>query len=170
MRFCAIFALGRLPGLLDPGGRRLAAAIPGHSSAAPALRTMMRAFLLAAAATVATALTPAQADLLLSLQGRLQELNVRHGLTTIFAPASADLLAVHLMQLEQLEALYSLLDDDGSGSLTVHEMIVSAALPAARAPPHPPLQRQGAPSAQPAAISYDGACRTSSTASTTTPS
>ena len=39
---------------------------------------MMRAFLLAAAATVATALTPAQADLLLSLQGRLQELNVRH--------------------------------------------------------------------------------------------
>ena len=84
---------------------------------------MMRAFLLAAAATVATALTPAQADLLLSLQGRLQELNVRHGLTTIFAPASADLLAVHLMQLEQLEALYSLLDDDGSGSLTVHEMI-----------------------------------------------
>ena len=31
-----------------------------------------------AAATVATALTPAQADLLLSLQGRLQELNVRH--------------------------------------------------------------------------------------------
>ena len=37
---------------------------------------MMRAFLLAAAATVASALTPAQADLLLSLQGRLQELNV----------------------------------------------------------------------------------------------
>ena len=26
--------------------------------------------------------------------------------------------------VEQLEALYSLLDDDGSGSLTVHEMIV----------------------------------------------
>ena len=103
----------------------------------------MRAFLLAAAATVATALTPAQADLLLSLQGRLQELNVRHGLTTIFAPASANLLAVRLTQLEQLEALYSLLDDDGSGSLTVHEMIVSAALPAsARAPPQPPSQRQ----------------------------
>ena len=52
---------------------------------------MMRAFLLAAAATVATALTPAQADLLLSLQGRLQELNVRRSLTTIFAPASANL-------------------------------------------------------------------------------
>ena len=28
-----------------------------------------------------------------------------------------------MTQLEQLEALYSLLDDDGSGSLTVHEMI-----------------------------------------------
>ena len=54
------------------------AAPTGHSAAIPALRTMMRAFLLAAAATVATALTPAQADLLLSLQGRLQELNVRH--------------------------------------------------------------------------------------------
>ena len=26
-------------------------------------------------------------------------------------------------RLPQLEALYSLLDDDGSGSLTVHEMI-----------------------------------------------
>ena len=90
---------------------------------------MMRAFLLAAAATVATALTPAQADLLLSLQGRLQELNVRHGLTTIVAPASANLLAVRLMQLEQLEALYSLLDDDGSGSLTVHEMIVRSPRP-----------------------------------------
>ena len=133
---------------------RLAAAIPGHSSAAPALRTMMRAFLLAAAATVATALTPAQADLLLSLQGRLQELNVRHGLTTIVAPASADLLAVHLMQLEQLEALYSLLDDDGSGSLTVHEMIVSAALPAAAVPhPTPIAAPRCTPSAQPAAIS-----------------
>ena len=43
------------------------AAPTGHSAAIPALRTMMRAFLLAAAATVATALTPAQADLLLSL-------------------------------------------------------------------------------------------------------
>ena len=118
---------------------RLAAAIPGHSSAAPALRTMMRAFLLAAAATVATALTPAQADLLLSLQGRLQELNVRRSLTTIVAPASADLLALRLIQLEQLEALYSLLDDDGSGSLTVHEMIVSPApRRRPRAPPQPP--------------------------------
>ena len=56
------------------------AAPTGHSAAIPALRTMMRAFLLAAAATVATALTPAQADLLLSLQGRLQELNVRRSL------------------------------------------------------------------------------------------
>ena len=133
---------------------------------------MMRAFLLAAAATVATALTPAQADLLLSLQGRLQELNVRHGLTTIFAPASADLLAVRLTQLEQLEALYSLLDDDGSGSLTVHEMIVSAALPAsARAPPHHHCSCQGArpvPSQLP--FLNPRASRTSSTASTTTPS
>ena len=43
---------------------------------------------------------------------------------------------MRLTQLEQLEALYSLLDDDGSGSLTVHEMIVSAALPAPRVP-HP---------------------------------
>ena len=29
----------------------------------------------------------------------------------------------------QLEALYSLLDDDGSGSLTVHEMIVRSPRP-----------------------------------------
>ena len=35
---------------------------------------MLRAIMLAAAATVAAALTPAQADLLLSLQGKLQEL------------------------------------------------------------------------------------------------
>jgi hypothetical protein len=28
-----------------------------------------------------------------------------------------------LVRCVQLEALYSLLDDDGSGSLTVHEMI-----------------------------------------------
>ena len=133
---------------------------------------MMRAFLLAAAATVATALTPAQADLLLSLQGRLQELNVRHGLTTIVAPASADLLAARLMQLEQLEALYSLLDDDGSGSLTVHEMIVSAALPAA-AVPHPTPHCSAKVHAQcPASCHFltRGASRTSSTASTTTPS
>ena len=43
------------------------------------------------------------------------------------------------MQLEQLEALYSLLDDDGSGSLTVHEMIV-------RSPPPlpPPRPAEGA--------------------------
>ena len=35
---------------------------------------MLRVMLLAAAATVAAALTPAQANLLLSLQGKLQEL------------------------------------------------------------------------------------------------
>ena len=48
---------------------------------------MMSGMLAAALLTAALALTPAQVDLLLSLQGRLQELNVRHGLTTIFAPA-----------------------------------------------------------------------------------
>ena len=37
--------------------------------------------------------------------------------------------------LEQLEALYSLLDDDGSGSLTVHEMIVRSPAPSPLPPP-----------------------------------
>eukprot|EP01045_Picozoa_sp_COSAG04_P057327 COSAG04_NODE_27259_length_285_cov_0.704301_2_plen_47_part_01 len=43
-----------------------------------------------------------------------------------------------MTQLEQLEALYSLLDDDGSGSLTVHEMIVRSPAPS---PPPPPRER-----------------------------
>ena len=85
---------------------------------------MMRAFLLAAAATVASALTPAQADLLLSLQGRLQELNVSATPAKHTArPSATHERSLRCAQLEQLEALYSLLDDDGSGSLTVHEMI-----------------------------------------------
>ena len=41
----------------------------------------------------------------------------------------------------QLEALYSLLDDDGSGSLTVHEMIDLFVRPA----PPPPSSAYGAP-------------------------
>ena len=91
---------------------------------------MMRAFLLAAAATVATALTPAQADLLLSLQGRLQELNVSATSSERCCPsATHDDRSLRCAQLEQLESLYSLLDDDGSGSLTVHEMIVRSPRP-----------------------------------------
>ena len=59
---------------------------------------MLSALGLAALCATASAATPGQLGTM--AVSRLQELN-----------------------LEQLEALYSLLDDDGSGSLTVHEMI-----------------------------------------------
>ena len=52
----------------------------GHilaTTPAAALPQMLRGMLAAALLTAALALTPAQVDLLLSLQGRLQELNVR---------------------------------------------------------------------------------------------
>ena len=39
------------------------------------------------------------------------------------APITAVLSHLQELNLQQLEALYSLLDDDGSGTLTVHEMI-----------------------------------------------
>ena len=48
---------------------------------------------------------------------------------TTIAPGLAVLARLQQLSLSQLEALYSMLDDDGSGDLTVHEMIVRSARP-----------------------------------------
>ena len=60
---------------------------------------------------------------------RLQELNLQQvSARPLRRPASSSCPILHcgwptIPAHVQLEALYSLLDDDGSGSLTVHEMI-----------------------------------------------
>ena len=48
---------------------------------------------------------------------------------TTIVPGLAVLARLQQLSLSQLEALYSMLDDDGSGDLTVHEMIVRSARP-----------------------------------------
>ena len=91
-------------------------------------------------AAAAAALTPAQIDMLQAIaKSRLQELNLEQVRGTA-APHPA-LRFFLTAPPRQLEALYSLLDDDGSGSLTVHEMIDLFV----RGPPPPPNPRLAGP-------------------------
>jgi len=70
-----------------------------------------------------------------------EESAISDGSRTIALVQLGVLARLQQLSLSQLEALYSMLDDDGSGDLTVHEMIVRSARPPARTHAHGPSTR-----------------------------